>query len=447
MSYTQPRAARAIIRVVGVGGGGSNAIDRMIEEGVRDVEFVAINTDAQVLRTSKAHYKICIGERLTRGMGAGGNPEVGEKAAEETNDELYEILKGSHLVFITAGMGGGTGTGAAPIVASIAQDLGILTVAVVTKPFKFEGSRRMQQAEKGIEQLRQYVDALVIVPNDRLAETYAKRKIPILQGFHIADSILRQGIQGVSDLITKAGMVNVDFADVQSILKNSGDAIMTIGIGAGENRIRQAIDSAMSSPLLDVELHGAKRVLLNITSGEGILMSEVAEAANIVESIVADDAQIIWGSVIDPDFPPNQVNITLLASGISSLRPKVQLTPRVLPDQFAPTVPPPPKPSDIPPSVRPASPVGGTPTPPVQHTPPPPVSHNDRPSILGGQRPGSGEVQPRRSALDPDLSRPPLPRQSPLDGGARQSPTPTRTHEEDPDISLPPAIRHRRPED
>lgn len=449
MTYSQPRGARAIIRVVGVGGGGSNAIDRMIEDGVRDVEFVAINTDAQVLRNSKAHYKVCIGERLTRGMGAGGNPDVGEKAAEETNDELYEILKGSNLVFITAGMGGGTGTGAAPIVASIAQDLGILTVAVVTKPFKFEGSRRMQQAEKGIEQLRRSVDALVIVPNDRLAETYAKRKIPILQGFHIADSILRQGIQGVSDLITKTGVVNVDFADVQSILKGSGDAIMTIGVGAGENRIRQAIDSAMSSPLLDVELHGAKRVLLNITSGEGILMSEVAEAANIVESIVADDAQIIWGSVIDPDFPPNQVNITLLASGISTMRPKVQLGPRVLPDQFAPT-PPPAAPSQIPPGMRPtptAAPVTPQPHAVPQAERPGPLG-GERPSILGANRPAPSDIPPRRApAFDPEVPRPPLPRQAPLDIGARQPPAAPRPADEDPDISVPPAMRHRRTDD
>lgn len=444
MTSAQTRGVRAVIRVVGVGGGGSNAIDRMMEDGVRDVEFVAINTDAQVLRTSRAHYKICIGERLTRGMGAGGDPTVGERAAEETNDELYEILKGSNLVFITAGMGGGTGTGAAPIVASIAQDLGILTVAVVTKPFKFEGSKRLAQAEKGIEQLRQYVDALVVVPNDRLVEAYAKRGVSMIQGFQIADSVLRQGIQGVSDLITKTGVVNVDFADVQTVLKNSGEALMAIGLGAGENRIQQAIDSAMQSPLLDVEIRGAKRVLLNITSGEDIRMSEVAEAATIVEGIVADDAQIIWGSVIDPNFPPDQVKITLLASGISTMRPKAQMPTRTPMHEPAPHAP---TPSSIPPALRPAAPQV-SPVAPIATTAPTPA---DRPGPLAGRQPGA-DIPPRRPYIPPAEQqslpqRPPLSRPSPLDGGLRQSAGTVRPHEEDPDISLPPAIRHRRTDD
>lgn len=326
MTTQQHRNIQAVIRVIGVGGGGSNAIDRMIEDGVQDVTFIAVNTDAQVLRKSKADYRICIGERLTRGMGAGGDPTVGERAAEENNDELYDILKGSDMVFITAGMGGGTGTGAAPIVASIARDLGILTVAVVTKPFSFEGKRRMQQAEKGIEQLRAHVDALVVVPNDRLTEAYAKKpNVSIMQGFQIVDSVLRQGIQGVADLITKTGVVNVDFADVRAVLAGSGQALMSIGTGSGENRIQQAIDAAMTSPLLDVEIRGAKRVLMNITSNENIQLNEVAEAASTIESIVDPDAVIIWGSVIDAHFPPDQVKITLVATGISVMREKVQL--------------------------------------------------------------------------------------------------------------------------
>ena len=321
MTNQQPRNIQAVIRVIGVGGGGSNAIDRMIEDGVQDVTFIAVNTDAQVLRKSKADYRICIGERLTRGMGAGGNPTVGERAAEENNDELYDILKGSDMVFITAGMGGGTGTGAAPIVASIARDLGILTVGVVTKPFSFEGNRRMQQAEKGIAQMREHVDALVVVPNDRLILNYAKKpNVSILQGFQIVDSVLRQGIQGVADLITKPGMVNVDFADVRTVLAGSGQALMSIGTGQGENRIQQAIDAAMASPLLDVEIRGAKRVLMNITSNENIQLSEVAEAASTIEAIVDPDANIIWGSVIDPHFPPDQVKITLVATGITEMR-------------------------------------------------------------------------------------------------------------------------------
>ncbi|MEY2845912.1 MAG: hypothetical protein RL076_1458 [Chloroflexota bacterium] len=321
MTNQQPRNIQAVIRVIGVGGGGSNAIDRMIEDGVQDVTFIAVNTDAQVLRKSKADYRICIGERLTRGMGAGGNPTIGERAAEENNDELYDILKGSDMVFITAGMGGGTGTGAAPIVASIARDLGILTVGVVTKPFSFEGNRRMQQAEKGIAQLREHVDALVVVPNDRLVVNYAKKpNVSILQGFQIVDSVLRQGIQGVADLITKPGMINVDFADVRTVLAGSGQALMSIGTGQGENRIQQAIDAAMASPLLDVEIRGAKRVLMNITSNENIQLSEVAEAASTIEAIVDPDANITWGSVIDPNFPPDQVKITLVATGITVMR-------------------------------------------------------------------------------------------------------------------------------
>jgi len=412
MSFQQPRNVQAVIRVIGVGGGGSNAIDRMIEDGVQDVTFVAINTDAQVLRNSKADYRICIGERLTRGMGAGGDPTVGEKAAEETNDELYEILKGTDMVFITAGMGGGTGTGAAPIVASIAQDLGILTVAVVTKPFKFEGNKRLQQAERGLEQLRKYVDALVVVPNDRLVEAYAKRGISILQGFQIVDGVLRQGIQGVADLITKTGMVNVDFADVKTILANSGEALMSIGTGAGENRIQQAIEAAMSSPLLDVEIRGAKRILLNITSNENIKLTEIAEAANTIEAIVDPDANIIWGSVIDPNFPADQVKITLVATGISNFRQKTQLPSRQVarePEKrVAPESPQPRVPSSDNRDVRDQRPI--RPTVATQPPPPPPAAN------------------PPRSG-------------SPLAGGRRGDDSAQRPYEENPNIMIPPGLR------
>jgi cell division protein FtsZ len=411
MSFQQPRNVQAVIRVIGVGGGGSNAIDRMIEDGVQDVTFVAINTDAQVLRSSKADYRICIGERLTRGMGAGGDPTVGEKAAEETNDELYEILKGTDMVFITAGMGGGTGTGAAPIVASIAQDLGILTVAVVTKPFKFEGNKRLQQAERGLEQLRKYVDALVVVPNDRLVEAYAKRGISILQGFQIVDGVLRQGIQGVADLITKTGMVNVDFADVKTILANSGEALMSIGTGAGENRIQQAIEAAMSSPLLDVEIRGAKRILLNITSNENIKLTEIAEAANTIEAIVDPDANIIWGSVIDPNFPADQVKITLVATGISNFRQKTQLPSRQAtrePEKrVAPESPQPKAPSSDSRDVRDQRPIR-----PASATPPPPLP----------------TANPPRSG-------------SPLAGGRRGDDSVQRPYEENPNIMIPPGLR------
>ncbi|MCX6015283.1 MAG: cell division protein FtsZ [Chloroflexales bacterium] len=412
MSFQQPRNVQAVIRVIGVGGGGSNAIDRMIEDGVQDVTFVAINTDAQVLRNSKADFRICIGERLTRGMGAGGDPTVGEKAAEETNDELYEILKGTDMVFITAGMGGGTGTGAAPIVASIAQDLGILTVAVVTKPFKFEGNKRLLQAERGIEHLRKYVDALVVVPNDRLVEAYAKRGISILQGFQIVDGVLRQGIQGVADLITKTGVVNVDFADVKTVLANSGEALMSIGIGAGENRIQQAIEAAMNSPLLDVEIRGAKRILLNITSNENIKLSEISEAANTIESIVDPEANIIWGSVIDYNFPADQVKITLVATGISNFRQKTQL--------------------------------------PLRQATREPEKPNAAPDVAAHAQMGSES----RDARDMRTIRPfatpqsvPLPpanqprSDSPLSGGRRSDDNNQRPYEENPNITIPPGLR------
>ena len=411
MSFQQPRNVQAVIRVIGVGGGGSNAIDRMIEDGVQDVTFVAINTDAQVLRNSKADYRICIGERLTRGMGAGGDPTVGEKAAEETNDELYEILKGTDMVFITAGMGGGTGTGAAPIVASIAQDLGILTVAVVTKPFKFEGNKRLQQAERGLEQLRKYVDALVVVPNDRLVEAYAKRGISILQGFQIVDGVLRQGIQGVADLITKTGMVNVDFADVKTILANSGEALMSIGTGAGENRIQQAIEAAMSSPLLDVEIRGAKRILLNITSNENIKLTEIAEAANTIEAIVDPEANIIWGSVIDPNFPADQVKITLVATGISNFRQKTQLPLRQATREPEKRV------------VAPEPPLSKSPS-------------SDNRDVR--------DQRPVRPAVAPQSPPPPVnpPRSgSPLAGGRRGDDSAQRPYEENPNIMIPPGLR------
>jgi cell division protein FtsZ len=411
MSFQQPRNVQAVIRVIGVGGGGSNAIDRMIEDGVQDVTFVAINTDAQVLRNSKADYRICIGERLTRGMGAGGDPTVGEKAAEETNDELYEILKGTDMVFITAGMGGGTGTGAAPIVASIAQDLWILTVAVVTKPFKFEGNKRLQQAERGLEQLRKYVDALVVVPNDRLVEAYAKRGISILQGFQIVDGVLRQGIQGVADLITKTGMVNVDFADVKTVLANSGEALMSIGTGAGENRIQQAIEAAMSSPLLDVEIRGAKRILLNITSNENIKLTEIAEAANTIEAIVDPDANIIWGSVIDPNFPADQVKITLVATGISNFRQKTQLPPRQATREPEKRVAP--------------------------ESPQPKASSNDSRDVRDQRpiRPASATPPPPLPAANPPRSG------SPLAGGRRGDDSAQRPYEENPNIMIPPGLR------
>lgn len=314
MTASYMRQSHAVIRIVGVGGGGSNAVNRMIDEGLSGVEFISINTDSQALNKSKAPTRICIGERSNRGLGAGGDPNVGERAAEETNDELYEMLQGADMVFIAAGMGGGTGTGAAPIIASIAKDLGILTVAIVTKPFSFEGRKRMNQAEQGIAELRKYVDALVVVPNDRLQD-HLKRDATILSSFEVADSILRDGVRGISDLITKTGVVNVDFADVSAVLRDAGEAIMAMGEGKGPDRIMQAINAAKQSDLLDVELTGAERVLINITSGPGILMKEISQAVEEIEAVVDENANIIWGSVIDPVFPDDGVLITLVATG------------------------------------------------------------------------------------------------------------------------------------
>jgi cell division protein FtsZ len=314
----------AIIKVVGVGGGGSNAIDRMITQGVQGVEFITVNTDQQALLHSVAPTRVRIGEKLTKGLGSGGNPVIGQKAAEETTEELYEVLRGAEMVFIAAGMGGGTGTGASPIIASIAQELGALTVGVVTKPFSFEGNHRRKSAEQGIEQLKGAVDTLIVVPNDRLLQT-ASKNTTMLQAFQMADSVLHHGIQGISDLVTQRGLINVDFADVKSIMSQAGSALMAIGVGEGDARMVDAMNQAIASPLLEVSIDGARGVLMNITGGEDLGLLEANEAADIVARSVDPDAQIIWGVVVDPDFPPGQVKVTLIATGFSeNARPNTQ---------------------------------------------------------------------------------------------------------------------------
>ncbi len=315
----------AVIKVIGVGGGGSNAVDRMVDDGVQGVEFITVNTDAQALMHSQADIRIRIGDKLTKGLGSGGNPVIGQKAAEETTEEIYEALKGADMVFITAGMGGGTGTGGAPVIASIAQDLGLLTVGVVTRPFTFEGNHRRKMAEQGIDQLKPMVDTLIIIPNDRLLQT-ASKNTSMLQAFQLADSVLRQGIQGISDLITQRGLINVDFADVKTIMAQQGSALMAIGNGSGDNRMVDAVNEAIASPLLEVSIDGAKGVLLNIIGSEDLGILEVYEAADIVAKAVDPDAQIIFGSVIDPNFPAGQVKITLIATGFDTSRPNVQRT-------------------------------------------------------------------------------------------------------------------------
>jgi cell division protein FtsZ len=313
----------AVIKVIGVGGGGSNAVDRMVADGVQGVEFITVNTDAQALMHSRADVRIRIGDKLTKGLGSGGNPVIGQKSAEETTEEIYEALKGADMVFITAGMGGGTGTGAAPVIASIAQDLGLLTVGVVTRPFTFEGNHRRKTAEQGIDQLKPMVDTLIIIPNDRLLQT-ASKSTSMLQAFQMADNVLRQGIQGISDLITQRGLINVDFADVKTIMAQQGSALMAIGQGSGDNRMVDAVNEAIASPLLEVSIDGAKGVLLNIIGSEDLGILEVYEAADIVAKAVDPDAQIIFGAVIDPTFPAGQVKLTLIATGFDTSRPNVQ---------------------------------------------------------------------------------------------------------------------------
>ena len=303
----------ARIIVVGVGGGGSNAVNRMIQAGVHGVEFVAVNTDAQALARSDAPLKVRIGEKLTRGLGAGGNPNVGEKAAEESAEDLQDIVRDADMVFVAAGMGGGTGTGAAPIVAQIAQESGALTVGVVTRPFRFEGARRRSNAEEGIQRLRDRVHTLITIPNDRLLEVI-DRKTTVEQAFMVVDDVLRQGIQGISELITEPGLVNLDFADVKSVMSESGAALMAIGRGTGETRAKDAAHMAISSPLLDLSMQGAKGVLLNITGGNDLALSEINEAAEIVSQAADPDANFIFGAVIDPNLE-NEVKITVIATG------------------------------------------------------------------------------------------------------------------------------------
>lgn len=301
------------IKVVGVGGGGGNAVDRMIQSGMKSVEFVTINTDQQVLRTSKATYKIQIGTKLTKGRGAGGQPEQGAMAAEESREEIASVLKGSQMIFITAGMGGGTGTGAAPIVAEIAKEMDVLTVAVVTKPFGFEGRRRMQQAEAGIEELRTKVDSLVIIPNERLK--YATdQKITFANAFEIADDILRQAVQSISDLIRDTGFINLDFADVTAIMKDAGMAHMGVGRAAGKGKTEEAARMAISSPLLETSIEGAKGVLLNFTIPMDIALDEVEQAADLVRDSVHPDANTIFGAIFDETLD-DEVRVTVIATG------------------------------------------------------------------------------------------------------------------------------------
>lgn len=323
MALVKPDSARiAKIKVIGVGGGGGNAVSSMVDSNsISGVEFIAINTDAQVLLANRAPTKIQIGEKLTKGLGVGGNPELGKQAAEESVEKIKELLIDSDMVFVTAGMGGGTGTGAASIIAQLAKEAGALTVSIVTKPFAFEGTRRMVLAEEGIEKLRGAVDTLIVIPNQRLMDVI-DRKMTLLEAFKVVDSVLGQAVQGIAEIITTPGLINVDFADVRTIMKDSGTALLGIGTGVGENRAQMAARAAISSPLLDLSIEGARGVLFNIAGGSDLTMFEVDEAARIISASADPDANIIFGAVVKEDLV-DQVRITVIATGFDETRARI----------------------------------------------------------------------------------------------------------------------------
>jgi cell division protein FtsZ len=312
----------AQIKVVGVGGGGSNAVNRMIEEGIQGVEFIVINTDAQALMLANAPQRVRIGDKITKGLGAGGDAETGQRAAEESGEEIKALLKGADMIFVACGMGGGTGTGAAPVIARLSKEMGALTIGVVTKPFTFEGSKRRQIADQGIDLLKQSVDTLIAIPNDRLLQIVDK-KASIQTAFRVADDILRQGIQGISELITVPGLINLDFADVRAIMSAGGSALMAIGRAKGEGRAKDAAQQAISSALLDVTIDGARGILFNVTGGNDLSLFEVNEAAEIVRSTADPDANIIFGAVIDPEMQ-DEIRITVIATGFDAAVEKQQ---------------------------------------------------------------------------------------------------------------------------
>ncbi len=387
-----PQNYLAVIKVVGIGGGGVNAVNRMIEEGLKGVEFIAINTDAQALLMSDADVKLDVGRELTRGLGAGANPEVGRKAAEDHREEIEEVLKGADMVFVTAGEGGGTGTGGAPVVAQIARSLGALTIGVVTRPFSFEGKRRAMQAEAGIETLREEVDTLIVIPNDRLL-SISDRQVSVLDAFKAADQVLLSGVQGITDLITTPGLINLDFADVKSVMSGAGSALMGIGHARGDDRSVAAAEMAVSSPLLEASIDGAHGVLLSIAGGSDLGLFEINEAAQLVSNAAAADANIIFGTVID-DALGDEVRVTVIAAGFDEPAPaKPAVTPLSRPQQSRPASPPPAAPP-APPASRPTlaaapAPAPAPAPPPVAPAPPAPAPKPE-PEPQVEQMPSSG---------------------------------------------------------
>lgn len=313
----------ARIKVVGVGGGGCNAVNRMIAEGLQGIEFIAINTDAQALLKSQAETRVRIGDKSTRGLGAGGDPKIGQAAAEESAEELYEVLKGSDMVFVTAGLGGGTGTGAAPVVAQIAKEIGALTIGVVTRPFTFEGAHRAKSAEQGAMGLKQHADTLIVIPNDRLLQIVTKN-VTLNDAFRLADDVLRQGIQGISELITIPGLINLDFADVRTIMSEGGAALMAVGQASGEDRAKIAAEQAISSQLLDVTINGAHGILFNVTGGPGLSLAEVNQAALIIKETASPDVNLIFGAVVDENMG-DDVRITVIATGFERSAPSAEV--------------------------------------------------------------------------------------------------------------------------
>ena len=344
--YNEQRPGSAVIKVVGVGGGGNNAVNRMIEHGVKDIEFISVNTDKQVLVSSGANKKIQVGEKITKGLGAGANPEIGKKAAEESREEIAQSIEGADMVFVTAGMGGGTGTGAAPVVAKIAKDMGILTIGIVTKPFTIEGKVRTNQAEAGIAELKANVDTLVIIPNDRLL-MIADKKTTVKEAFRMADDVLRQGIQGISDVIQREGDINLDFADVQTVMKDRGLAHMGIGRAKGEDKAEIAVKMAINSPLLETTIDGARGVLLTITGGSDLSLFEAAQAAEIVKEYIDDSATFIYGIAMD-DSLEDEIVVTVIATGFDDPSDKVK--------PILPPIPPKKEEANFDPVARPADP-------------------------------------------------------------------------------------------
>ncbi|MFI7701057.1 cell division protein FtsZ [Nonomuraea sp. NPDC049480] len=380
-----PQNYLAVIKVVGIGGGGVNAVNRMIEEGLKGVEFIAINTDAQALLMSDADVKLDVGRELTRGLGAGANPDVGRKAAEDHREEIEEVLKGADMVFVTAGEGGGTGTGGAPVVANIARSLGALTIGVVTRPFSFEGRRRAMQAEAGIETLRDEVDTLIVIPNDRLL-SISDRQVSVLDAFKAADQVLLSGVQGITDLITTPGLINLDFADVKSVMSGAGSALMGIGHARGDDRSVAAAEMAVSSPLLEASIDGAHGVLLSIAGGSDLGLFEINEAAQLVSMAAAPDANIIFGTVID-DALGDEVRVTVIAAGFDDVPgPTQKEVPRPATRPAASQPPAPPVSSPVRPSV-PSSPSVKSEPPPLRPEPRAEVRPEPRPDFRSEPRP------------------------------------------------------------